>query len=371
MSKKKKGGAARAFGALLLTLIVLCAGVAAGGYFYALNLYTSAGPVTDDGKPRLVTVEPGSGPQAIAAKLAEAGVVADPLQFQLAVRATQTGPRLKAGEYEIESGASLKAVIDQLVAGRSILHPVTIPEGLTSAVIVKMIAAAPVLTGPSPDSLPAEGVLLPDTYMVQRGETRQQMIARMIEAQRKLMEELWPTRQAGLPFETQEQALILASIVEKEASEASERPMVASVFVNRLRKGMRLETDPTIIYGVCLQRPDSCVDGKLVNETGERRPIRRSEIALDTGYNTYVISGLPPTPISNPGRASIEAVLNPPVSDALFFVADGTGGHAFAATYTEHLQNVNRWREIERERLAAQSGEAAPAADAAEPEERP
>lgn len=354
MSKKKKSGAARILGALLLTLVVLVAAVAGGGYFYARQVYTQAGPVTEDGAARLVTIEPGSGTQAIAAKLAEAGAIADPMHFQLAVRVTDTGPRLKAGEYEIASGASLEAIIEQLVAGRSLLHPVTIPEGLTSAVIVKMVEAAPVLTGPSPDSIPAEGVLLPDTYMVQRGETRQQMIARMIEAQRKLMEELWPARQAGLPFETQEEALILASIVEKEASVASERPMVAAVFVNRLRKGMRLETDPTIIYGVCLKRPDSCVDGKLVNEQGQRRPIRRSEIALDTGYNTYIIPGLPPTPISNPGRASIEAVLNPPVSDALFFVADGTGGHAFAATYTEHLQNVNKWRAIEDERLAAE-----------------
>jgi UPF0755 protein len=354
VSKKKKGGAAGVVGALLLTLIVLVAAVAGGGYFYTRHVYTQAGPATPDGLPRLVTIAPGSGTPAIAAALAGAGAITDANQFRLAVRVTDTGPRLKAGEYEIESGASLKAIIDKLVAGRSVLHPVTIPEGLTSAVIVKMIAAAPVLGGPPPDSIPAEGVLLPDTYMVQRGETQQQMISRMIEAQRKLMEELWPNRQAGLPFETQEEALILASIVEKEASVAEERPMVASVFVNRLRKGMRLETDPTIIYGVCLQRPDSCVDAKLVNEQGQRRPIRRSEIALDTGYNTYVIPGLPPTPISNPGRASIEAVLNPPVSDALFFVADGTGGHAFASSYTEHLQNVNKWRAIEDGRLAAE-----------------
>jgi UPF0755 protein len=237
------------------------------------------------------------------------------------------------------------------------------PKGLTSAAVMSLLEREEWISNrddgltmklPSDptETVPAEGALLPGDYMVQRGDTRADVVARMIAAQRKAIEDLWPSRQQGLPFTTQEEALILASIVEKETSVPDERPTVAAVFVNRMRRGMRLETDPTIIYGVCLKRPETCRDGRLVDAEGKRRVIRQSEIDLDTGYNTYQIDGLPPTPISNPGRASIEAVLNPPSSDALFFVADGSGGHAFAATYDEHKRNVAKWREIERQRLS-------------------
>lgn len=352
-SAQRKGGGVvgKLFGALFALMILAAAG-AVGAWLYGQQVYTAAGPATPDGSVRTLVVDQGESVAAIAMKLETAGAIADDMHFRLAARFTETGPKMKHGEYAIPSGASLKDIVDQLVEGRVVLHAITTPEGLTTAMIMQRLADDPLLTGGMPEVMPAEGVLLPETYMVSRGETRADMVARMIRSQQTLIAELWPTRQPGLPFDTPEEALNLASIVEKETGVASERPQVAAVFVNRLRRGMRLESDPTIIYGVCLQRPDSCKDGRLVNAKGERRPIYASEIALDTGYNTYRIDRLPPTPICNPGADSIRAVLNPPVSDALFFVADGSGGHAFAATYAEHLQNVARWRDIEATALA-------------------
>jgi UPF0755 protein len=360
---------------VLLALVLVCLVAAGGAWVYGTHVFSRPGPETADGQPRGVVIERGASVTAIAAALEDAGAIRSASEFRLALRTLdQVGPgagglpadkplTLKAGEYLIPSGASLREVVRQLEGGEVMLYTVVAPEGLTSAAVMSLLAAENWpsnrdggrtyrLPSDSEETLPPEGSLLPGDYMVQRGDTRADVVARMVSAQRQVIEELWPQRQQGLPFATQEQALILASIVEKETSVPSERPMVAAVFVNRLRKGMRLETDPTIIYGVCLRRPDTCRDGRLVNERGERRTIRQSEIDLDTGYNTYQIDGLPPTPISNPGRASIEAVLNPPTTNALFFVADGAGGHAFAATYAEHQRNVARWREIERERLS-------------------
>jgi UPF0755 protein len=184
--------------------------------------------------------------------------------------------------------------------------------------------------------------------------TRAALLQQMRDAHDRAVAEIWASRQPNLPFATPEDMVNLAAIVERETGVAAERPLVASVFVNRLRRPMRLETDPTIIYGVCLRYPDRCRDGRLVDAQGNRRTIRQSEIALDTGYNTYRIDGLPPTPIANPGRAALEATANPAQSNAIFFVADGTGGHVFAATIAEHNANVARWREIEAERLAAE-----------------
>ena len=196
-----------------------------------------------------------------------------------------------------------------------------------------------------------EGSLLPETYNVERGATRVSVIHDMQESHRKALAALWPNRAPGLPFKTPEEAVIMASIVEKETGVASERPRVAAVFINRLRKGMRLETDPTIIYGVCRAEPARCRDGRLVDEkTGQTRGIRQSELAMSTGYNTYKIYGLPPTPIANPGRASLEAVLNPATTGDLYFVANGAGGHVFAASLAEHNQNVAKWRAIEKAR---------------------
>jgi UPF0755 protein len=243
---------------------------------------------------------------------------------------------LKAGEYAVPQGASMRQVVDMLAEGRTLLHPITIPEGLTSAMVVELLAASDVLTGPVP-AVPPEGAILPETYKVARGADRTRILQQMIADHQEVVEKLWAKRAKGLPIKTPEEAVILASIVEKETGIAHERPQVAAVFVNRLRKGMRLESDPTIIYGVSR--------GRALG-----RGILQSELDRATPYNTYKIDGLPPTPIANPGRDAIAAVLNPPTTTALFFVADGTGGHAFAATYAEHQRNVARWRDIERQR---------------------
>jgi UPF0755 protein len=239
----------------------------------------------------------------------------------------------------VAAGEPLRDVLEKLEAGRMKFVPVTIAEGLTSAMIVEILANASALTGPTP-AAPPEGSLLPETYMVVPGATRADTLARMQADQKKLLDELWPKRAKDLPFQTREEALILASIVEKETGVASERPRVAAVFVNRLKRGIPLQSDPTIIYGLTKGRPLG-------------RGIRKSELERRTPYNTYLIPALPPTPISNPGRESIAAVLNPPQTNELYFVADGTGGHVFAETVDEHNRNVARWREVEKQRAAA------------------
>jgi UPF0755 protein len=221
------------------------------------------------------------------------------------------------------------------VRGKSILHKLTAPEGKTTKQILALVAAHEVLVGDI-TMAPAEGALLPETYSFTRGETRDELIADMMRARDAVLDELWEKRANDLPIMTKDEAIILASIVEKETGVASERPLIAAVFVNRLRRGMRLQSDPTIIYGLTGGEPLG-------------RGLRKSELERETPYNTYLISGLPPTPIANPGRASIEAVLDPAESDYLFFVADGTGGHVFAATLEEHNRNVVKWRQIERQ----------------------
>ena len=228
-------------------------------------------------------------------------------------------------------------IYELLRSGETVHYPVTFAEGLTSAMIVRALADVEVLTGEVTE-IPAEGTLLPETYHVTRDTSRQELLDRMAQDQQALLDELWPNRAENLPFETREEAIILASIVEKETGVASERPEVAAVFVNRLRRGMRIESDPTIIYGISQGEPLG-------------RGLRRSEIDnAENAWNTYQIPRLPPTPIANPGRESIAAVLNPAESSALFFVADGTGGHVFADTYAQHQRNVANWRRIERQR---------------------
>ncbi len=336
-------GFARPLILALLALIALAAITAIGGWLYAQNQYAGRGPETPDGADRIVMIQSGAGTGQIANRLAEAGAIESADDFRIAVRLTSNDGNLRAGEYAIPSGASIREIIDLLIEGRSLLYPITVPEGLTSAMIVAIVEQSEILTGDVPETIPAEGSLLPDTYMVHRGDTREAVLSRMAEAHDEVMEELWPERQEGLPFDTPEEAVILASIVEKETGLAEERPEVAAVFVNRLRIPMRLESDPTIIYGLTQGVPLG-------------RGLRRSEIDRRTDYNTYQIDGLPPTPICNPGRASIAAVLDPPETDALFFVADGSGGHAFASTYSEHLRNVANWRRVEAQR-AAQAGQ--------------
>lgn len=297
------------------------------------------GPKTDDGADRVVVLRPGSSVAAMADALESAGVVRSAEQFRLAAKLTRADRRMRAGEYAFPSRASLAQVIDVIRSGKVVRHFVTLPEGRSVKQALEVLAKSPVLVG-TVAAAPAEGSLAPDTYEVLRGDTRQSVIERMQAAQKKILDEAWAKRAANLPVRTPQEALILASVVEKETGLAKERPVVAAVFVNRLRQGMRLESDPTIIYGITRGLPLG-------------RGIRRSELDAATPYNTYQIDGLPPTPIANPGREAIEAVLNPPASPYLFFVADGTGGHVFATTYEEHLRNVANWRRVEAERAVA------------------
>jgi UPF0755 protein len=293
------------------------------------------GPRATQGQATTVILERGRGAPGIARVLSRAGVIRSQTLFMLTAKLA--GGSLKAGEYAIGSGESMSAIIGDLKAGRVVRHFVTVPEGWTSAMAAQAVNASPVLTGTAPT--PPEGAILPETYEVQRGDDRAKVIARMQQAQDKLLDQLWEKRKPGLPFATPEQAVILASIVEKETGVAAERPRVAAVFENRLKAGMRLESDPTVIYGVSKGAPLG-------------RGLTVSELAAATPYNTYRIAGLPPTPIANPGRAALEAVLDPPDSNELYFVANGTGGHEFASTYEAHQKNVARWRQIERERAA-------------------
>jgi UPF0755 protein len=295
-------------------------------------------------EPTSVVIEHGQPTTEIGVALEREGVVSDHRLFVITSFLTRASRGdLKAGEYEFPAGASLAQVLSILRSGRSVVHKVTVPEGWTSAQVVERVNAHPALIG-TVTEIPPEGSLLPDTYVFQRGVERDVLIARMRDAQAKLLDDLWEKRAPDLPIETKGDAVILASIVEKETAVAEERQQVAAVFINRLRRNMRLQSDPTIIYGIT---------------GGERqldRPIRRSDISESTPYNTYRIDGLPPTPIANPGREAIAAVLQPGTTDHLYFVADGSGGHAFATTLNEHNANVRRWRATEQEAASEPAG---------------
>ncbi len=309
---------------------VLCIALMLGG-LWAVWTYRGPGPEAKGGEITSVMLRRGAGLNEIASSLERAGVIRSGAIFKAAAQVTGAARELKAGEYEFASGASMARVLDDIRAGRIVRHQVTIPEGATSEMVIEILNREEALTGIAPT--PPEGTVLPETYDFQRGEDRAAVLQRMMDARDTLLATLWSKRQPGLPVTTPEEAVILASIVEKETGVASERPQVASVFTNRLRKGMRLESDPTIIYFITKGKP-----------LGRR--ILKSELENPANtYNTYLIDGLPPTPIANPGRASLAAVLDPPRTDYLFFVADGTGGHTFAATYAEHEENVRKWRE--------------------------
>ena len=257
--------------------------------------------------------------------------------FIRGVRQSGRVQELQVGEFAFESGVSMRGVMDHLTRGKPIEYPITIPEGWTSHQILERLINSDFLSGPLSENL-AEGSILADTYNFQRGTSRTAAIERMQDAQSSVIMELWESRSANLPLANLQEFLILASIVEKETAVGSERPRVASVFINRLRRGMRLQTDPTVIYGIW----------GSAGKPKDRGGLRRSELARKTPYNTYHIPGLPPTPIAHVGIASLRAVAHPAVSDDLFFVADGTGGHVFAETLAEHNENVAKWRAIER-----------------------
>ena len=303
------------------------------GALYAWRAVEQPGPLAE---ARTVLVPRGAGLNGIAAALEEAGIVGDRRVFAVAARALGAARVLRAGEYAFEPAVSIRGVIDLLVEGRTVVRKLTIPEGLTTAEIVSLVATADGLDGEIPEKLPGEGELLPDTYHFSFGDGRAEMLGRMAAEMRRTMAEQWPQRAKGLPFETPREALVLASIVEKETGMGTERARVAAVFVNRLKRGMKLDADPTVIYAVTHGR------------TPLERELTRADLQVDDPYNTYRHAGLPPGPIANPGRAAIEAALNPAATDDLYFVADGTGGHAFARTYEEHLRNVAKWRRVKQ-----------------------
>src|SRR5690606_36004903 len=255
-------------------------------------------------------VENGATGASIAEALQDQNLITDALLFRIANRIFSNGQPLQAGEYQIPAHASVKQIVEMISGGQALQHAITFPEGITIDGVMRILEGSDVLTGEMPET-PPEGSILPDTYHVQRGMTRAALLQLMRDAHDEAVAEIWESRQPNLPLNSPEDLVKLASIVERETGVAAERPMVAAVLINRLRVPMRLETDPTIIYGVCLRYPDRCRDGRLVDAQGNRRTIRQSEIALDTGYNTYRIDGLPPTPIANPGRAALEATANP------------------------------------------------------------
>jgi UPF0755 protein len=328
---------------MLLTGFAVLA--AFGLTLYGYMKFTGPGPLAED---KVFQIKRGIGLLGIAADLEKAGVISSANTFAVAAKANGSAGRLKPGEYQFRQAISMQDVMALIVSGNIIRYKVAIPEGWTTAQALDRVRENDVLSGDI-SVTPGEGQIMPDTYLVQRGDTRDDVIKHMVASSQKLMDELWPQRADDTPVKTPEQALILASIIEKETGVPQERPRVAAVFANRLRHGMRLQSDPTIIYGI--------TGGKAKLD----RPLTRKDLAEATPYNTYHIDGLPPGPIANPGRASIEAALAPARTNDLYFVADGSGGHVFAATLPEHRANVRKWREIEKQHN--QNGEEVPVMD--------
>jgi UPF0755 protein len=315
----------------LLSMVVALAGAILIAAWSQLNAYlVRSGPATVE---TVVVLPRGAGLGQIAGTLVEAGVIDHPWLFRLAVRVLGRDRDLKAGEYAFPARATPQGVIAMLAKGETVARRLTLAEGLTVAEIFQLLENTEALEGALPPP-PEEGSLLPETYFYAFGDSRVGLVRRMEDAMRETMDELWSQRAEGLPFRTRREALILASIVDKETGVADERDKVAAVFINRLRRGMRLQADPTVIYGLTEG------DGALGRE------LSRRDWEHGSAYNTYQIDGLPPGPIGNPGRASIEAVLRPAEVDYLYFVANGSGGHAFARTLAEHNRNVAQWRKL-------------------------
>jgi UPF0755 protein len=319
-------------GNAVFTILIILAIVIGGAVLIGKNRLEASGPLPDD---KIVNI-PRSGVRDVAESLEREGVINQPWIFIGAVILQKARGDLKSGEYQFTRNASLQDVINTIIEGKVVQHAITIPEGLTSQQIVQRLLDTDILAG-NIREIPREGSLMPETYRVQRGMPREQLIQRMQQAQRRVLQEAWERRAPDLPIKSPDDLLTLASIVEKETGKSDERTRVAAVFVNRIKQRMRLQSDPTIIYGL--------VGGK--GTLG--RPILRSEITMPTPYNTYVIDGLPPGPIANPGRASIEATANPARTKELFFVADGSGGHTFSETLDQHQRGVQRLRALEQQ----------------------
>jgi UPF0755 protein len=321
---------------LFISLIVLAVALMGGiAYFGYTNFKTpSANPVE-----KLVMVPKGTGIMMIADQLKAERIISDSYTFIVASKMLSPKNTIKAGEYQFQPYTNMSDVIAKLKKGETYKRKFTIAEGLTSYTILEKLKSIPDVSITEIET-PAEGTLLPDTYQYEKNETIGVIIARMQAAQKKLIEREWPNRDQNLPFTTIDQALTLASIVEKETGVAEERKRIAGVFINRLRQGMPLQTDPTVIYALTNGQPQNDGQGPL------GRRLLSKDLEIDSPYNTYKNIGLPPTPIANAGRDAILAVLHPEPNDFLYFVADGTGGHIFAKTLAEHNQNVANWRKV-------------------------
>jgi UPF0755 protein len=296
-------------------------------------LWWSPGPKPG---PHAIIVEEGATLATVARQLDDAGAIpGNATTFRGFARVLGSSDPIQAGEFEIPKGMGGAGILDLLQHGKPVQRLITVPEGMPSILVREKLAAIPYLTGTVP--VPEEGSLLPDSYGYQRGEARAAIVARMQSAMTKTLDALWAKRKPTCPISSKQEAVTLASIVEKETAKPAERRTIAGVYCNRLRIGMKLDADPTVIYPITKGKP-----------LGRR--IRRSELIADTGYNTYRRAGLPAGPIANPGRDSIAAVLDPATTDAIYFVADGTGGHVFAASFAEHQKNVQRWFAIRRAR---------------------
>ncbi len=314
------------FAFLLLVIGVVFAGVFVWGY----GRFMRPGPLAAD---RTLVIAKGSGVNAIAAQLARGGVIESPLIFRIGVRLSGSDKALRAGEYIFPARITPKDAMALIAGGKTVLRKLTVPEGLGTGEVLTLIAQAKGLKGLA-GAKPAEGAMLPETYYYAYGDSRAELVRRMTGAMSETLNALWQTRAPGLPFRGKAEALVLASMIEKETAVTGERALIAGVFINRLKRRMKLQSDPTVAYGIALE------DGTF------ERPLTRADLKRPTPFNTYLHQGLPPTPISNPGRLSIEAALNPAPTGDLYFVADGSGGHVFSRTLKEHNRNVAKWRKL-------------------------
>jgi UPF0755 protein len=317
---------------LFLLVSVLVVAAITWGALEGHRRFTGPGPLSE---PALVVIPKGAGLETIARRLHAAGVIPDIYSFMIGTRIRAA--TMRAGEYALPARISPEAVMRQMAEGRTVVHKLTIPEGLTVKQIAALVGGADFLAG-DVAKMPAEGWLLPETWHLSRDDDRGELVGRMEKSMRQVLDQAWAARAQNLPIKTPNEALILASVVERETALKAERPKVAAVFLNRLRLGMRLQSDPTVIYGLS--------DGLGVLD----RPLSRADLEKPHRWNTYAMDGLPATPIANPGKASLDAVLHPAETDALYFVADGSGGHAFARSLDEHNRNVANWRKVEQGR---------------------
>ena len=317
----------------VVVLLLAALAVAGGSAYWVWHRFNAPGPLTAE---KTLIVPKGVGVRAVAHELRGAGVIDNETVFVLGARYLRLGRHLRAGEFAFAPRMTMRAVVRHLVSGAMVLRRLTIPEGLLSAEVVKLVDNADGLTG-AVDKVPPDGTLLPETYFYSYGDSRESMVRRMQSAMDTALSEAWKGRAEGLAIRSPQEALVLASIIERETAVPAERPRISAVFNNRLKRGMRLQSDPTVAYAI--------TGGKHALD----RPLTTADLKLDSPYNTYERDGLPPGPIANPGRASLAAAVHPADTKDLYFVADGTGGHAFSTTLREHNRNVARWRKLERE----------------------